>query len=143
MERPLMLEVRDAYRLWAAQMRRMAGEAGVPDSYRQALTGLLRRPGMSQKELAAHCGVTTASICQTVKEMRRTGYLDQRADSDDQRCVRLYLTEKGEGCARDIQRRIRRANGHIAQRLTPEGEAELRRLLGRLREIMEEGLPGC
>lgn len=54
-EKPLMLLIRDTYRLWANYMKGVAARAGVPDSYRMVLTFLLRNPGVSQKELAAHC----------------------------------------------------------------------------------------
>ena len=90
-----MLLIRDTYRLWANYMKGVAARAGVPDSYRMVLTFLLRNPGVSQKELAAHCGITTASVSQTVKEMGLTGYLKKEADDKDLRYVRLYLTEKG------------------------------------------------
>lgn len=143
MDRPLMLEIRDTYRLWAGYMKEVAARAGVPDSYRMVLTFLLRHPGASQKELAAHCGITTASVSQTVKEMRLTGYLGQQTDERDQRYVRLYLTASGEACARSIRAQLKRADGRISELLAPEREEMLRSLLKELRQIVEEDLPLC
>lgn len=138
-----MLLVRDTYRLWANYMKGLAAEAGVPDSYRMVLTFLLRNPGASQKELAAHCGITTASVSQTVKEMALTGYLKKEPGQKDLRYVRLYLTEKGEACAKGIRENIRRADARISRRLTQEKEAQLRALLGDLAQIIEMELPLC
>ena len=143
MERPLMLVIRDTYKLWANYMRAVAAEAGVPDSYRMVLIFLLRNPGASQKEVAAHCGVTTASASQTVKEMGLTGYLRKETDERDQRYVRLYLTGKGEACAKEIRRNIAAADERISALLGREGEESLRRELGELSGIIEKELTGC
>jgi DNA-binding MarR family transcriptional regulator len=143
MEKPLMLVVRDTYKLWANYMKAVTAQAGVPDSYRMVLTFLLRNPGASQKELAAHCGITTASVSQTVKEMGMTGYLRKVTDSEDQRCVKLYLTQKGEACAERIRERIALADEKISMLLTQEGEERIREMMGELARIIEKELPGC
>lgn len=137
MEKPLMLVIRDTYRLWANHMRVIAGEAGVPDSYRMVLTSLLRHPGMSQTELAAHCGITAASTSQTIKEMQRTGYVTKETDAQDQRCVRLCLTEKGLTCAREIRKRLDLADARISALLTQEREDTLRSMMEALTQILE------
>ncbi len=142
-EKPLMLVIRDTYRLWASYMKGVAARAGVPDSYRMVLTFLLRNPGVSQKELAAHCGITTASVSQTVKEMGLTGYLKKEVDDKDLRYVRLYLTEKGEACARQIRETIHRADARVAAQLTREKEERMRELLNELARIIEAELPLC
>lgn len=143
MEKPLMLMIRDTYRLWANYMKGVAARAGVPDSYRPALIFLLRNPGMSQKELAAHCGVTTASVSQTVKEMGLTGYLKKEPDDKDLRYVRLYLTEKGEACAKAIRETIHGADARVSEKLTREKEQRMRDLLDELARIIETELPLC
>ena len=138
-----MLVIRDTYRLWASYMKGVAARAGVPDSYRMVLTFLLRNPGVSQKELAAHCGITTASVSQTVKEMGLTGYLKKEVDDKDLRYVRLYLTEKGEACARQIRETIHRADARVAAQLPREKEERMRELLNELARIIEAELPLC
>jgi DNA-binding MarR family transcriptional regulator len=142
-EKPLMLLIRDTYRLWANYMKGVAARAGVPDSYRMVLTFLLRNPGVSQKELAAHCGITTASVSQTVKEMGLTGYLKKEADDKDLRYVRLYLTEKGEACAKEIREAIHQADARVSAQLTWEKEKHMRELLDELARIIETELPLC
>lgn len=140
MDKPLMLSIKETYKIWTGCMRNISAEVGVPDSYRMALSFLLRHPGAGQKELAAHRGITMASVSQIVKNMRRDGYLEKEADSGDQRCVRLYLTEKGEKCARQIRERMDRADMRITALFTPEKERQLKQLLAELSEILEKGL---
>ena len=143
MEQPFMLLIRDTYRLWANYMKGIAAQAGVPDSYRMVLTFLLRNPGVSQKELAAHCGITTASVSQTVKEMGLTGYLKKEADDKDLRYLRLYLTEKGEACAKETREAIHQGDARVSAQLTWEKEKHMRELLDELARIIETELPLC
>lgn len=143
MEKPLMMTIRDVYRLWSNHMRQIAAQVGVPDAYRMVLTFLLRHPGASQKELAAHCGITTASISQTVKEMQMTGYLKKEIDEKDQRYVKLYLTEKGKTCAAEIRRKLALADKRISELLTPEREKEILEGLEELSQILEKEMLTC
>ena len=143
MDQPLMLTIRNTYKLWAGYMRSLAAEAGVPDSYRMILIFLLRQPGASQKELAAHCGITTASISQTVKEMQMTGYLEKKTDDRDQRYVKLFLTGKGKLCAVEIREKIRLADQRISQLLTREREAEILKMMEELSGIIEKEFLKC
>ena len=138
-----MLVIRDTYKLWRAHMRDIAAAVGVPDSYRMVLTYLLRHPGCSQKALAAYRNITNSSVSQIVKEMQLTGYLRKEADPDDQRYVRLYLTEQGKACAEEIRDRIRRSDAELSALLPPDHEAQLLALLGELSDILEKGLPPC
>lgn len=143
MEKTLMMVLRDTHKLWQERMRAIAAEAGVPDSYRMVLSYLRRHPGANQKEIAAFRNITTASVSQIVKEMQLTGYLRKETDAEDQRYVHLYLTERGEACAREIWQRVRQADADITARLTPAREAELRALLGELAAVLREEEPPC
>ena len=142
-DKPLMLMIRDTYKLWAGYMKWVAAQAGVPDSYRMVLAFLLRHPGASLKALAAHQGITTAAASQTVKEMQMTGYLQKQTDDRDQRYVKLYLTGRGEACAREIRRLLEQADAQLAARLTPEREAAIRAMMQELSQIIEKELPRC
>lgn len=138
-----MLCIRDIYKLCQEQMRAVAAGVGVPDSYRMVLTYLHRHPGANQKDIAAFRNITTASVSQIVKEMQLTGYLRKEADTSDQRYVHLYLTERGEACAREILQRVRSIDAGITARLTPAREAQLLELLEELARVLGEGFPAC
>jgi len=142
-EKTLMRTVRDTYRLWTDYMKSIAMEAGIPESYRLILPFLLWHPGASQKELAQFRGITTASVSQIVKEMELTGYLEKRTDPRDQRYVNLYLTPKGEDCARELHGKLRKADEKITELLTPERERELMERMRELSDIIEKELPKC
>ena len=138
-----MLMIRDTYKLWAGYMKWVAAQAGVPDSYRMVLTFLLRHPGSSLKELAAHQGITTAAASQTVKEMQITGYLQKQVDDQHQRYVKLYLTQKGEACAQEIRKLLAQADAQLSARLTREREGALAAARQGLGQIIEKEAPRC
>ncbi len=143
MEKPLMMTVKDTYKKWREYMKSLAAEAGIPESYRMALTFLLRHPGASQKELAEFRNITTASVSQIVKDMEATGYLRKETDAKDQRYVNLYLTEKGAACAEELHQRLVKADEKITELFTPEKEKEMIDLLHELSDIIEKELPQC
>ncbi len=141
MDKPLMLMIKETFKIWANYMKCIAAEAGVPDSYRRVLTFLLRNPGASQKEIASHRNITMASVSQIIKNMQYEGYLEKKTNSGDQRYVKLYLTEKGEICAKQIREKMDSADQRITMLLTPEKEQMMKQLLTELSEILSKELP--
>ena len=121
-------------------MKSIAISSGVPESYGMILTFLARHPGVSQKELAAHRNITTSSISQTVKEMQLTGYIKKEVDEKDQRYIKLFLTEKGYSCAKEIISKIHLADDRITELTTPKKEAELISMMEKLTEIIKKEL---
>jgi MarR family transcriptional regulator, organic hydroperoxide resistance regulator len=56
---------------------------------------LWREEGLSQSELAARLCVELPTLTKAVQRMERAGLLIRRADAQDTRVSRVYLTEKG------------------------------------------------
>lgn len=143
MDEPLMRTILRTNKQWTLYRRKISQEIGIPDSYRMILMYLNRHPGASQKEIAEFRDITTSSVNQTVKEMILTGYLEKQTDETDQRCTKLYLTEKGLQCAGQIRQRIEEAEEKIARFITPEKKKEIIDLLTSLSEQIQRGLPDC
>lgn len=51
--------------------------------------------GCSQVEIADYLLVTPASIALSTKRLEKAGFLTKRVDSDNLRCKKIYLTDKG------------------------------------------------
>ncbi len=143
MDEPLMRTILRTNKQWTLYRRKISQEIGIPDSYRMILMYLNRHPGANQKEIAEFRDSTTSSVNQTVKEMILTGYLEKQTDETDQRCTKLYLTEKGLQCAGQIRHRIEEAEEKIARFITPEKKKEIIDLLTSLSEQIQRGLPDC
>lgn len=55
---------------------------------------LHKRKTMSQKELAKRLNVTAPSITSMIQKMEKSGYITRRTDEQDQRVMRLSLTDR-------------------------------------------------
>jgi DNA-binding MarR family transcriptional regulator len=53
------------------------------------------RPGVTVSDLARHCGTVKSHCSKTVDVLVRKGYVEKRADPDDQRLLRVYVTGSG------------------------------------------------
>jgi len=138
--KPLMLTIKQTYKEWANYMRKLALEAGIPDSYRMIIMFLARNPGASQKKIAEHCQKTYASISQTVKAMLQADYLTKEINTADQRYAQLYLTEKGQSGVNRIKNKIHEADRIITSVITPEKERDMIDLLDKLNETIRKEL---
>lgn len=142
-EKTLMRAVKNTYKLWTEYMKTVAAEAGIPNSYRQVLIYLRHHPGASQKDIAAFRDITMASVSSIVKDMQQMGYVRKETDPEDQRYVRLYLTDKGAACEEKLREKLRMADEKITECLTPEREQELIDRMNELSRIITEELPKC
>ncbi|MEA4890799.1 MAG: MarR family winged helix-turn-helix transcriptional regulator [Clostridiaceae bacterium] len=138
--KPLMLTIKQTYKEWSNYMRKLALEAGIPDTYRMIIMFLARNPGASQKEIAEHCQKTYASISQTVKAMLQAGYITKEINIADQRYAQLYLTEKGQSGVNRIKNKIHEADRIITSVITPEKERDMIDLLDKLNETIRKEL---
>jgi len=71
--------------------RRVRG-IGLTRAQWLVLTRLYRRPGASQTELADMLEIDRASAGRMIDRMQKNGWVERRADSEDRRINRLYLT---------------------------------------------------
>lgn len=137
---PLMRSIRLTSKTWARWLRRIAAEAGIPDSYRPVLMFLSRCPGSSQKELAEELMVSGAAVSQIVRDMQREDYLYREPRPGDQRQTALYLTQRGLDAADCLRRALHEADAVITSAVTPEKEAQITDFLEDLRNLIEKEL---
>src|SRR4051812_5806529 len=56
-------------------------------------------PGISQRELSDRLLVTKGNTCKLLDKMAAQGLVERRADAEDRRSYRLYLTQEGRQLA--------------------------------------------
>ena len=61
------------------------------------LFALWQEEGLTHSELADRTRVRPATISKMVQRMEKAGFLQRRADDEDQRVSRVYLTDAGRG----------------------------------------------
>lgn len=92
---PMML-INDISRMFGARMRRAADEEGIPSGYRHLLFYLAHNDGVSQLELVKRTHLTAPTVSVTLQKMEHDGYITRTPDPDDQRQMKVCLTEKGQ-----------------------------------------------
>lgn len=82
----------DVARLIRTVFDRRVRDLGLTRAQWLVLTRLYRRPGASQTELADMLEIDRASAGRMIDRMQKNGWVERRADSEDRRINRLYLT---------------------------------------------------
>ena len=77
-------------------MRRYFQSCGMFNGHPRILFHLRHTPGMTQKELADTLGVAAATLSVSIRRLEAAGLVERRADEQDARRFRLYLTPHGE-----------------------------------------------
>jgi DNA-binding MarR family transcriptional regulator len=113
-------------------------EIGVSAGTWFSLTLLSRKDGISQGELSQRFEVDPSRITRLAKRLEAEGLLRRERDPEDNRVVRMYLTEKGRGLIGGLSEHRVRFERRIHDVLSPEELEELRRMLGVLAEVMKD-----
>jgi DNA-binding MarR family transcriptional regulator len=88
--RPVLLRI-------SRQLRREVAEPGVSSTQVSLLIAIRQKPGIGLTELAAHEGMTTASLCVHIDHLQAAGLVERsRTDDKDRRRVDLRITENAE-----------------------------------------------
>jgi DNA-binding MarR family transcriptional regulator len=78
-----------------ARMHAIFEEVGLYRGQPFILHFLWENEGLTHSELAERIHVQPATITNALKRMEKSGFVQRRPDSEDQRVSRVYLTEKG------------------------------------------------
>jgi MarR family transcriptional regulator for hemolysin len=92
----------DVARLIRTVFDRRVRDIGLTRAQWLVLTRLYRRPGASQTELADMLEIDRASAGRMIDRMQKNGWVERRADSEDRRINRLYLTEDARRAHKDM-----------------------------------------
>ncbi|HLI08589.1 MAG TPA: MarR family transcriptional regulator [Ktedonobacteraceae bacterium] len=108
----------------------------TPEQY--WLLRILRKRGpLSIGELAEALDVTGSSATTACKRLEKVGLVTRERQSDDERMVRVMLTEQGNAKVESWQQRRRELLTHLLAPLDEEEQAMLQHLLERVLETAE------
>jgi len=82
--------------------RSLLEELGLYRGQPPLLFALWKKEGLTHSELAERTRVRPATISKMIQRMEKAGFLQRRADDEDQRVSRVYLTDAG----REIRGRV-------------------------------------
>jgi DNA-binding MarR family transcriptional regulator len=124
-------------RVHHGRARELLHEIGLYRGQPPLLDILYDEEGLTHSELATRLQVAPATVTKMLQRMEKAGFLLRRADPEDQRVSRVYLT----GAGHEIRAEMRARLGQLAEEtlagLSAEERAVLRELLLRVQENLE------
>jgi MarR family transcriptional regulator, organic hydroperoxide resistance regulator len=132
---PVLPALALAFKRMVATIERESGIAGMKWFL---LTVLGRSDGLSQSEFTQRYEMDPSRVTRTAQSLEADGFIHRERDPEDNRVVRMYLTEDG----REVLLKLPALNDELRRRvhgvLGEEEFEELRRMLGLLAEAMKE-----
>jgi DNA-binding MarR family transcriptional regulator len=120
------------------RVRALLESLGLYRGQPRVLFALWEREGQTHSELAQRTHVSAATISKMIQRMEKAGFLERRADEQDQRVSRVYLTESG----RAVQDRVSAASQQLEEEalagFSDEDRALLQRFLVRIRDNLAQ-----
>lgn len=98
------------------------------------LAQLWQQDGLTPSELAERLLVQPATITNALQAMERSGMVERRRASHDQRVVQAFLTDPGRASRAQVEAIWRAVEGCAFSDFSPDEERELHRLLSKLDE---------
>jgi DNA-binding MarR family transcriptional regulator len=121
-------------RLHFSRARTLLEEFGLFRGQPPLLFALWEEEGRTHSELAEHLHVQPATITKMIKRMERTGFVERRQDTEDQRVSRVYLTDAGRDIRDAVEGVLRELEEQTFAGFSSEEHALLNQFLLRVRD---------
>ena len=96
-----------------------------------------RDAAVFQRDIEREFSITRSTVTNILQLMERKGYIERRSVPQDARLKQLVLTEEGIRFHENSIRAFHQTDDYVAGLLTEEENAELLRLLSKLREALQ------
>ena len=90
-----------------------------------------------QRDIEREFSITRSTVTNILQLMERKGYIERQSVPQDARLKRLVLTEKGACIHEKTMQSLHQTDEFVESLLTPEENAELLRLLNKLRKGLQ------
>lgn len=125
-----------------AQVCRLAGhrlrvhmeKIGLHKGQGFALIHLWHHEGIPQHELSRAMHISPASVTNMLQRMERDGLIARERDREDQRVVRVYLTDRAKDLRAEARTVFHQMEAELSSIYTDEEKATLHRLLMKLHD---------
>lgn len=131
----LLAQITQAFRSFADMMM---DQVDVHRAQGALLCRLGQQDGMTQSEIADQLRVQGATITNMLQRMEEAGLVVRRRDPDDNRLVRVYLTEVGREKERFAAEQFMKLEGTVFGGFSESERILLRRLFRQMLENMGE-----
>ncbi|MGI6004091.1 MAG: MarR family winged helix-turn-helix transcriptional regulator [Christensenellales bacterium] len=121
------------------RLHRLCQNTGIHFGQLPMLEYLMEHHGCTQRDLAEHMKVSTASIAVSTKRMQAAGLIEKVADKTNLRCNKLTITEKGRLLAHRCRSLLNENAREAFSGFTDEQLRDLSDILDRLIANIDDG----
>lgn len=82
--------------LYFSKVHQQLLDTGLHPGQMPMISLLGRHPGMSQREIADKLHIKPPTVTVSLRRMEKNGFITKKADDEDQRVIRIYLSDKGK-----------------------------------------------
>ena len=118
-------------------MRAECEKLGISKSYHPVLFNLSRCDGLLQHDLVRLTGLKAPTVSVTLQKMETEGLITRGSDENDERCMRICITEKG----RLTENKIKNAAAGVESAMTGCLDEEQTEMLRELLRLLSDGQP--
>ena len=134
-------ELRHTLRVHHAICESRVRDLGIHPAQHMLLMHLSMREIGSQRELAAHMGISPAALAVSLGKLEAGGYVEKEISGSDSRVKTLAITEKGRALVADSKCIFDDIDRQMFKGISDEETATLLGLLQRLRKNLD-GMKG-
>jgi len=128
-----------ACRAHRAYIGELLAEHGLHAGQEMVLVELWQDDGLRGGELAERLGVEPPTITKMLRRLETCGLVERRADPEDARSLRVYLTGQGRALEAPVVRCWERAEQTVLAGINARDRQTFRRLLDRVKSNLDSG----
>jgi len=122
-----------------AYVGELLAEHGLHVGQEMVLVELWQDDGLRGGELAERLGVEPPTITKMLRRLETCGLVERRADPEDARSLRIYLTGQGRSLEAPVVRCWERAEQTVLAGINARDRQTFRRLLDRVKSNLDSG----
>ena len=122
-----------------AYVGELLAEHGLHVGQEMVLVELWQDDGLRGGELAERLGVEPPTITKMLRRLETCGLVERRADPEDARSLRVYLTGQGRSLEEPVVRCWERAEQTVLAGINARDRLTIRRLLDRVKSNLDSG----
>jgi MarR family transcriptional regulator, organic hydroperoxide resistance regulator len=115
----------------------LLAEHGLHVGQEMVLVELWQDDGLRGGDLAARLGVEPPTITKMLRRLESCGLVERRADQEDARSLRVYLTGRGRALEEPLLRCWERAEQTVLAGMNARDRQTFRKLLDRVRSNLD------
>ncbi|WP_125154281.1 MarR family winged helix-turn-helix transcriptional regulator [Clostridium rectalis] len=133
----------DVIRLHYHSIQKLLDKLGLYPGQPPVLFILNKKDGQSQKELATKMNIKPATATVMLKRMEKSGFIKRIQDEQDQRVIRVYITDKGRETIKEVKKVIENIDNVCFNNFTLEEKLLLRRFFMQIKDNLLKDSSDC